>query len=696
MKKYEVKDLRNIALAGHGSVGKTSLNEAILFDVKATNRLGKITEGNTVSDYHAEEIERGISIYATCSFAEWKQARINIIDTPGYADFIGEVIGSLKAVETVVIVTDAAGKLEIGTRRAWDLAEQEKLARVIFVNKMDKQETHFEELYQTLKEKLSVGVVPVTIPIGKGDNFKGVVDLLKMKAIIYTGNDYKEEAIPSDMEAKAKEVREQLLETIASVEDALTEKYLEGGQLTEDEIKKGLKKGIKEHTIVPVFCGSSVKNIGIQPLLDSIAEYAPSPADLERVTVTDTAGNNPRILKADPNAPFAALVFKIMNEPHMGDFTFFRVYSGKLNAGSDVQNVTKRTTERIAQISLMTGKNRTDIPEAIAGDIVAVVKMKNTLTGDTLCDAKTQVVVEPIKFPISLIDMAVYAKSKAEAEKMGNAMASLVHEDPTLHFKISTETKEAIISGMGELQIEVAVSKVKKKFGMDIELRKPKIPYKEAIHGKAEVQGKYKRQSGGRGQYGDVWLRIEPLERGKGFEFVNGIHGGSIPRNYIPAVEKGVREAIEEGVLAGYQVIDVRVTLYDGSYHEVDSSDMAFKIAGSMAFRKGVQDAKPCLLEPIMDVDVFIPEEFMGSIMGDLNSRRGRVMGMERAGNLDVVKAQVPLGELYRYATDLRTFTHGWGSYKMAFSHYEETPPLVSQAIIEEYKKKKEAEEKEK
>ncbi len=693
MKKYETADLRNIALLGHGHVGKTALNEVILYDTKIINRLGNAKGGNTTSDYHQEEIDRLISINSSCAFCEWKQNKISIIDTPGYADFIGEVIGALKAVETAVIVVDALRDLEVGTQRAWDFAEEEKIARAIFINKMDKQNTDFDKICGYLKDKLGVSTIPVFFPIGKGDDFKGIVDLLKMKSFSFADTDYKEEAIPADLESRAKDLREKLVEAIASCDDALTEKYLEGTQLTEDEIKQGLKKGIRERTIVPVFCGSSVTNIGIQPFLDALVDYFPSPADMDRAKV---AGEEGKFIKADPKAPFSALIFKTSSESHMGEMAFFRVFSGTLHGGSDVYNANKSHSERLGQLCFMIGKNRKEVSEVSAGDIATVVKLKNTTTGDTLCDSKSKVVIEPMEFPKTLIDMAIYAKSKGEAEKMGNALNSIVRQDPTLHFGLNKETKESIISGMGNLQIEVIVSKLKKKYGLNVELRKPRVPYKETIHGKSEVQGKYKKQSGGRGQYGDVWLKVEPLERGKGFEFVNKIVGGAIPRNYIPAVEKGVKATMEEGILAGCHVVDVKAILFDGSYHDVDSSDMAFKIAGSMAFRKAVNDAKPCILEPIMTVSVYIPEEFMGAIMGDLNSRRGRVLGMEREGKSHVVKSQVPLGELYKYATDLRSLTHGWGSYKMEFSHYEETPGPVSQAIIDAHNREKEAAEKEK
>ncbi|MFH1784436.1 MAG: elongation factor G [bacterium] len=689
MKKYETQQIRNIALLGHGHAGKTSLNEVILFDNKIINRLGNIKDGNTVSDYHEDEIDRGISIYLSYSFCEWNNAKINIIDTPGYADFVGDVHSALKAVETGLIVVDAVSDLEVGAQKAWDLCTSEKIAKAVFVNKMDKQHADFEKVCQKMKDAFGVNVIPVFIPIGVSESFQGVVDLIKMKAFTFAQGTCKEEAVPADLESKAKSAREELMEAIASIDDTLTEKYLDGGQLTEDEIKQGLKKGIKEQKVVPVFCGSSTANVGIQPFLDAIVDYFPSPLDIDRGKVK----GEDKFIKADSKAAFSALVFKTMTESHMGEMAFFRVFSGKISSGNDVQNVNKRQNERLGQIAFMEGKERKEVSEVESGDIATVVKLKHTATGDTLCSGKSQTIIEPVEFPRALIDMALYAKSKAEAEKVGNAVNSMVHSDPTLHFYTNKETKEAIISGMGNLQIEVVVSRLK-KLGLEVELRKPKVAYKETIHGKAEVQGKYKKQSGGKGQYGDVWIKIEPMERGKGFEFVNKVVGGAIPRNYIPAVEKGVKETMERGILAGCEVVDLKVTLFDGSYHDVDSSDMAFKIAGSMALKKAVVEAKPCLLEPIMNVEVYIPEDFMGAIMGDLNSRRGRVLGMERKGKVHVVKAQVPLGELYKYSTDLRSLTHGWGGYKMDFSHYEDTPPMITQTIIDDYNKKKEEEAK--
>jgi len=674
MKKYKTEDLRNISIVGSGSTGKTQLAEAILFSAKAIDRLGKVDSGNTVCDYNADEIERKISINSSIAFCEWKDKKINIIDTPGYADFVGEVIGALSVVETSIVNVCASGGVEMGTEKKWDYVQKNEKPSIIFVNRMDKENADFDKVEKSLKEKLTPNVAPISIPIGSGSEFSGVINLITNKGIVKG----KEVEIPEEMVTKAKEYREKLIEVIASSEDTLIEKYLEGQELSPEETRRALKKGIVEHKIVPVLCGSGLQNIGIDQLLDFVVEYAPSPVEIEGE------------VKIDPSGSFSALVFKTFSEPHLGIINYLKIYSGKISTGSNVINDTKSSSEKLGQIGFVRGKTRIDVKEAEAGDIIALVKLKGTGVNDVLCDPKNKVSLPKINFPEPMVDMAVYPKSKGEEEKIAKALSTANLEDPTLKFEMNKETKEMILSGMGSLQLEVMSRRVKARYGVEVEFRRPKIAYRETVRATADVQGKYKRQSGGRGQYGDCWLKTEPLERGKGLEFVNKIFGGAIPSQYIPAVEKGIKQSMEKGVISGYPVVDVKVTLYDGSFHEVDSSNLAFEIAGSMALRKGVEQAQPFILEPIMEVEAIVPEEFMGSVMGDLNSRRGRVLGMEREGKKQVIKALVPQGELFNYTTDLRSLTKGSGEHKMKFSHYEEAPPNVTQPLIEAYQKAKE------
>ncbi|NIM02779.1 elongation factor G [bacterium] len=674
MKKYKTEDLRNISIVGSGSTGKTQLAEAILFSAKAIDRLGKVDSGNTVCDYNADEIDRKISINSSIAFCEWKDKKINIIDTPGYADFVGEVMGALSVVETSIVNVCASSGVEMGTEKKWEYVQKNEKPSIIFVNRMDKENADFDKVEKSLKEKLTPNVAPISIPIGSGSEFSGVINLITNRGMVKG----KEVEIPEEMVTKTKEYREKLIEVIASSEDTLIEKYLEGQELSPEETRRALKKGIVEHKIVPVLCGSGLQNIGIDQLLDFVVEYAPSPVEVEGE------------VKIEPNGPFSALVFKTFSEPHLGIINYLKIYSGKISAGSNVINDTKSSSEKLGQIGFVRGKTRIEVKEAEAGDIIALVKLKGTGVNDVLCDPKNKVSLPRINFPEPMVDMAVYPKSKGEEEKIAKALSTANLEDPTLKFEMNKETKEMILSGMGSLQLEVMSRRVKARYGVEVEFRRPKIAYRETIRATADVQGKYKRQSGGRGQYGDCWLKTEPLERGKGFEFVNKIFGGAIPSQYIPAVEKGIKQSMEKGVISGYPVVDVRVTLYDGTFHEVDSSNLAFEIAGSMALRKGVEQAQPFILEPIMEVEAIVPEEFMGSVMGDLNSRRGRVLGMERDGKKQVIKALVPQGELFNYATDLRSLTKGSGEHKMKFSHYEEAPPNVTQPLIEAYQKAKE------
>lgn len=695
MKDFAVNQLRNVGIIGHGGVGKTSLVEAILFDAKVSSRLGKTDEGTSVSDYSDDEKERKISIGASLLHFEWKGSKINLIDMPGYADFVGEVIGGLRITEGAVILVSALSGVEVGTEQHWEFCDKYQVSRFLFINKMEKEHAEF---YKTLKEaQTSFGqeVVPIQLPLGEGLGFKGIIDLIKMKTLIFdkSGN-CKEEEIPTEQKAKAKEYRTKLMEVVAESDDALLEKFFEKGELTPEEFKSGLKNGIANLKIFPVLCGSATENIGVINLLDELVDYMPSPQ--ERIQIKGKALRTEQEIsfKIDEKEPLCAFVFKIVSEPHVGELTFFKIYSGKIQSGDDVFNSTHDTTERIGQIYAMNGRERKEIGIVKAGDIGAFVKLRATHTGDTLCEKKNPIILAPIDFPKPVINMAIKAKNKGEEEKIASGLAKLHEEDPTFIMEVDSDIKQTIIYGQGELHLEVVVDRLKRKFGVEVEMEKPRIPYRETIKSKVETQGKYKRQSGGRGQYGDCWLRLEPMPRGKGFEFVDEVVGGVVPSKYIPSVEKGVQEAMQEGILAGYPVVDLRITIFDGSHHSVDSSDMAFKIAGSMGFKKGAAEAKPTLLEPIYTVEVIVPEVFMGDVMGDLSSRRGKISGMEPHGNFQKIKALVPLADLYKYSTTLRSLTQGRGYHTREFSHYEEIPREFAEKIIKEAQEAKEQSQK--
>ncbi|MBN1622589.1 MAG: elongation factor G [Endomicrobiales bacterium] len=657
LKKYETKDLRNICLVGAQGDGKTSLGEVLLFNAKVTNRLGSIDEGNTVLDNTEDEIERKTSISLSVAFCEHNNCKINILNTPGYGDFIGEVCAALAVAESSVFVISADSGVNPVCENLWGYLENHKMPTVIFLNKLDKENLNFEQIIAEIKEKLNHQVAVINLPEKTGEGFSSLVN-------IFEGN------VPES----AVKWNESLIESISSSDDSLTEKYLEGKEITKDELKAALTKAIMERKVFPVLCGSAAKNIGIKELADFIVNYLPAPE------------------VANDNAHLGALVYKTVSEPGMGQLNFVKLISGTLEAGKDIFNFTKNTRERIGQLCYVQGKKRIDAAGVSIGDLVSLVKLKDTKTNDILGDEKNQPDIKQIAFPETLYQKAIVTKSKGDSEKVGNALALVIIENPTIHYFFNGETKEMILAGVGSLQLEVVMKKIRNRYGVDVELHSPRVPYKETIHGKSEVQGKYKRQSGGRGQYGDCWLKLEPLARSKGFEFINKIVGGAIPKNYIPAIEKGVKEAMDQGVIAGYPVVDVQVTVFDGSYHEVDSSDMAFKIAGAMALRKGVSEARPAILEPIVNLEVTIPDGYMGTIMGDLNSRRGRVLGMEKVGKKELVKAQIPMGEIFEYATELRSLTKGSGEYTMKFSHYEEAPPQIAQPLVDAYRKAKEAE----
>ncbi|PIP68220.1 MAG: elongation factor G [Candidatus Omnitrophica bacterium CG22_combo_CG10-13_8_21_14_all_43_16] len=684
MADYTIKDIRNIALISHAGSGKTSFAEAIVYNAGASNRFGKVDDGTSVSDYSEDEIERKVSISASILSFKYANKRINIIDAPGYADFIGEMLSSLNAVDSAMLLIDAHDGIRVGTEKTWSMANEMDLARAIFLNKFDKENINFHGVVNAIKERLDKNCVLVNVPIGTGPDFKGVADLLDKSAL---------DALNGEDKQNALKLKNVLIEAIAEANDELLEKYLEGKELTPEEIKLGFKKAVSNKELFPIYCGSATLNIGIKELMASLFDILPSPLDSKLRNAKDPNTNQDKDLKPDGAGNFSGFVFKTVSDPYVGQLTIFRVYTGSIKTDTSFYNSTKRTTERIGHLLSVFGKEQRPVTEAIAGDIVAVAKLKETSTGDSLCIEKDPVVFSPIEFPEPAISFSIKPKTRADEDKISIALHKLVNEDQTFKTKREEQTKELIISGMGDLHLDIMINRLKKRFGVDVEKGTPKVAYKETIKKMTKLQGKYKRQTGGHGQYGDCWLQLDPLERGKGFEFVDKVVGGVIPKNYIPSIQKGVVEAMSKGALAGHQIVDMRVTVYDGSYHEVDSSDMAFKIAGSLALRKGVLEANPVLLEPIMDVDVIVPEEFMGDITGDLNSRRGRIAGMDVQGKYQVIKAKVPIAEMSKYASELKSITGGRGSYSMRFSHYDEVPAKSAQIIIAKYQETKKEEQ---
>ncbi len=649
----DVQNKRSVILLGHGQSGKTTLSESMLHSCGATSRKGSVNEGNTVSDYSFDEIEKKNSINSSLLFCDYKNTRIQVIDTPGYADFLGEVISGLRAADSAIIVVDAVSGVEVGTERAWQLLEGAGLPCIIFINKTDKEGVDVDKTLANIKARLS------------------------KNAIIITSMDAPE-----------------LVEAVAESDDALLEKYLEGTELSEEEVVSGLHKAVDNRKVFPVLAGAAANDKGIAELMDAIVKYLPSPLERPRVMVADPLKpEEKKELIFQSDAPLSAFVFKNISDPYVGQLSLIRVFSGALQSNTGFHNVSRGSKERIGQIFILQGKEQRAVESASCGDIVAIAKLKETLTGDSLSNGKERFLFEPLSFPEPAISASVKPKSREDEEKISGALAKMAAEDPTFKVAHDSQTKELIISGLGDQHLNVMTGRLKKRFHVEVELGKPKVSYKETITKSVRAQGKFKRQSGGRGQYGDVWIEVEPLEHGKGFEFVDKIFGGAIPRNFIPSAEKGVVKAMLEGAVAGYPIVDIRVKLVDGSYHDVDSSDMAFQIAGSMALRKAVLEAGPVLLEPIMDVEVYIPEEYLGAISGDVNSRRGRIMGMEVKGSSQIVKAKVPLAEMFTYANDLRSFTGGRGTYTMRFSHYEQVPHKNASGIISQYQAGKKKEE---
>ena len=687
-RQYSLEDTRNIGIVAHIDAGKTTTTERVLYYTGMIHKIGNVDEGNTTTDYMPQERERGITITSAAVTCFWLNKQINIIDTPGHIDFTAEVERSLRVLDGAVIVFDACSGVEPQSETVWRQADRYKIPRIAYLNKMDKVGADFFMSVDSIKTKLGAKPIPIQLPIGAEDTFVGVIDLIKMKGYIWLeetlGAKFEEREIPSDLVDSAKKNREYMLEGIAEFDDSLMHKYLEGkeSEITEEEIRRAIRVGTLKNAIVPVLCGSSFKNKCVQPLLDAVVYYLPSPLDIPDVKGVNPDTNVEETRKAGDNEPLSALAFKIVSDPYVGKLTFIRVYSGTLNSSSYVYNVRKGVKERIGRLLRMFANKREEIDAVHAGDIAGAVGLKNTTTGDTLCDENNPIVLESMHFPEPVISAAIEPKTRADQDKLGIALGRLSEEDPTFKVRSDEETGQTIISGMGELHLEIIVDRMKREFGVEANVGKPQVAYKETITAKAEAEGKYIRQTGGRGQYGHVVISIEPLEKGKGYEFVNKIVGGIIPREYIPAVDKGIREACELGVLAGYPVIDVRVTLFDGSFHEVDSSEMAFKIAASMAFKDAFKKAKPILLEPIMKIEIVIPEEFMGEVIGNFNSRRGRIEEMRQRGNARIIRGFVPIATMFGYATDLRSLTQGRGVYTMEFSHYEEVPKNIADEII--------------
>ncbi|MBS6253008.1 MAG: elongation factor G [Clostridium sp.] len=687
---YPLERTRNIGIMAHIDAGKTTTTERILFYTGKVHKIGETHEGAATMDWMAQEQERGITITSAATTCFWNNNRINIIDTPGHVDFTVEVQRSLRVLDGAVTVLAAKGGVQPQTETVWRQADKYQVPRMVYVNKMDVTGANFLLCVDQLKNRLRANAVPIQLPIGAEDHFLGIVDLIKMRAFIHKddlGKEIEETDIPEDMKEMAQEYREKMIESVAEQDEELMMKYLEGEELTEDEIKSGLRKGTLANKIVTVCCGSSYKNKGVQELLNAIVDYMPSPLDIPHIKGVDEDGNEVE-RKTSDSEPFSALAFKIATDPFVGKLCFFRVYSGVLESGSTVLNANKGKKERIGRILQMHSNHREDIEKVYAGDIAAAVGLKEVTTGDTLCDMNAPVILESMEFPEPVIDIAIEPKDKVAQEKMGIALAKLAEEDPTFKTYTNHETGQTIIAGMGELHLDIIVDRLKREFKVECNVGKPQVAYKETIRNKVKVQGKFIRQSGGKGQYGDVWFEMEPLEPGKGIEFESKIVGGAVPKEYVKPIEQGMREAAESGILAGYPVIDFKATLVDGSYHEVDSSEMAFKIAASMAFKEGCKQAKSVILEPIMKVEITVPEEYMGDVIGDINSRRGRMEGMDGNDGMQEIHAFIPLSEMFGYATDLRSKTQGRGTYSMEPSHYEEVPKSVFEQIVASRAKK--------
>ena len=686
---FSLKDTRNIGIMAHIDAGKTTATERILFYTGKIHKIGDTHDGNSQMDWMEQEQERGITITSAATTAEWKKHRINIIDTPGHVDFTVEVERSLRVLDGSVAVLDAQSGVEPQTETVWRQATTYGVPRIVFVNKMDKTGADFLYSVGTIHDRLQANAHPIQLPIGAEDQFEGVIDLVEMKAIYNEGSvgeNLVEKEIPAELQDQAEEYREKLIEAVAEFDEEFMEKYLGGEEITVDELKDAIRKATLSVEFFPVVCGSAFKYKGVQPMLDAVVDYLPSPLDVPAIKGIDPNTDEETERHSSDEEPFSALAFKVATDPFVGKLTFFRVYSGILSSGSYVKNSTKGKRERVGRILQMHANTRNEISEVYAGDIAAAVGLKDTTTGDTLCDEKNEVILESMEFPEPVIQLSVEPKSKADQDKMATALQKLQEEDPTFRAGTDEETGQVIIAGMGELHLDIIVDRMRREFKVECTVGAPMVSYRETFKQPAQVQGKFTRQSGGRGQYGDVWIEFTPNEPGAGFEFENAIVGGVVPREYIPAVEAGLKDSMANGVLAGYELIDVKAKLFDGSYHDVDSSEMAFKVAASLALKEAAKKCNPVILEPIMKVEVVMPEEYLGDIMGDITSRRGRVEGMEARGNAQVVSAQVPLSEMFGYATSLRSSTQGRGTYSMVFDHYEEVPKSISEEIIKKNK----------
>lgn len=691
--KEDVAVVRTFAIISHSGAGKTSLAEAMLFNAGATTRLGKVDENSSVLDFEPEEAKRKTTISSAVFSFPWKKQPFTLIDTPGDFNFIAETKISMRGGDSVIVLADAVDGVRVQTEKVWEFATEFGQPRMIFISKMDRERADFEKTVRAVQDYFGKACVPLQIPIGAAETFKGVVDILSGKAYIYGQGDsgkFEIKDMPADLADQAAQYRESIVEHVAEASDELIEKYLETGELSPEEIQGALRASVISGKLVPIVCGSGTSNIGIQPFLDVIAECLPSPLDRGAIKGLSVKGDNEVSREPDSAAPFSSMVIKTVSDPYAGRLSILRIFSGTLAPDSTVLNANKGAKERFGQLLRIKGKTQEPIQSAGPGDIVAVAKLKETVTQDTLCAERDAIVFPPVDLLPAIYSLAVEPKSKGDEEKIFSSLSRLMEEDLTLKLERNDETREMILSGMGEIHIETIVDKLRRKFGVEVNLKLPKVSYKETIKGKVRIQGKYKKQSGGRGQYGDCWIEMEPLPKGEGFQFFDKIVGGAIPRQYIPAVEKGIADALHEGTLAGCPVVDFKVDLVDGSFHPVDSSEMAFKIAGSMAFKKAMAEAKPTLLEPIMEMEITIPDDYMGDIIGDLNSRRGRVLGMETKGKKQIVKAHVPLSEVLKYAPDLRSMTAGRGMFTMKFSHYEEVPGPLQEKIIEQFKKEKE------
>ncbi|MCF7805060.1 MAG: elongation factor G [Candidatus Marinimicrobia bacterium] len=691
MKEYASKDIRNVALIGHGASGKTMTGESMLRRAGMINRLGSIEEGTTISDHNSDEIDRQISIHTSLLHAETMDVKFNILDTPGYSDFVGEVKGALAVVDTAVLVVHGVTGVEIGTEMTWRFAKEWSRPRVLFVNMLDKEHADYDGVLAKLQERFGREVFPIQFPINQGPDFNAVIDLVKMKKLSYAAdeNTCVEEPIPDEFQEKAEEMHQELIELVAESDDTLLEKFFEDA-MTEEDLREGLHKAIVENTVFPVLCGSAVNNIGTWRLLEFLAKYTPAPTELP--PIEGTKDGETVEVTCDSDEPAVAFVFKTVSEEHVGDLSYLRVYRGSVKHGDNLTNTTRSVKERLGQIFILNGKKREEVERVYAGDILAAVKLKNTHTNDTLTEEGTQVELPKIKFPEPVIRSAIRTTNKGDEDKLSTGLSTMHEEDPTFRYEVDSELSQTIISGLGELHLENVVDRIRHRFDIEVELEEPRIPYRETIRKTAEKRGKFKKQSGGRGQYGDAHVRIEPVPRGEGFEFVDAIVGGVIPTKFVLSVEKGIREAMEEGVIAGYKVVDVRATAFDGSHHSVDSSDVAFKVAGAMAFRGAFKEANPILLEPIYDVEVTVPEEYMGDVMGDISGRRGKIQGMDSDGHFQVIKAKIPLANLYKYSTTLRSITAGRGMHRRKFSHYDPVPAEIQQEIVEKSNQEKEEE----